>query len=71
MYSGVRPFGVSSIYLIIWKAFIASHNSFDGYELYMIEPSGTKYSYHACAHGKGRAICKSEFERKNFKDITC
>jgi len=39
--------------------------------LYMIEPSGNKYAYHACTHGKGRAICKSEFERRNFKDLTC
>ncbi|CAD8097770.1 unnamed protein product [Paramecium primaurelia] len=63
MYSGVRPFGSAT--------FIASYNTFDGYELYMIEPSGNKYAYHACTHGKGRAVCKSEFERRNFKDLTC
>lgn len=51
--------------------FIASHNPFDEFELHMVEPSGNCYSYHACAHGKGRSICKSEFERRNFKNLTC
>lgn len=70
MYAGVRPFGAASNFELI-IAFLASYNSFDGYELFMIEPSGNKYAYHACTHGKGRAVCKSEFERRNFKDLTC
>ena len=37
----------------------------------MVEPSGHSYAYHACAHGKGRSICKSEIERRNFREITC
>ena len=37
----------------------------------MVEPSGHSYSYYACAHGKGRSICKSEIERRNFREITC
>jgi len=50
---------------------ISSYNPYDGFDLHMIEPSGNAYAYYACTHGKGRSICKSEFERKNFKDMTC
>jgi 20S proteasome subunit alpha 7 len=59
------------IVIVNYIAFLSSYDEFDGYNLHMIEPSGHVYAYHAYAHGKGRSICKSEIERKDFKNMTC
>jgi 20S proteasome subunit alpha 7 len=63
LYGGYRPYGSAVL--------IASYDEFDQYNLHMVEPSGHCYGYHACAHGKGRQICKGEFEKRDFKQLTC
>jgi 20S proteasome alpha/beta subunit len=41
-------------YRNLFLVFISSYDPFDGYNLYMIEPSGHVYAYYGYAHGKGR-----------------
>jgi 20S proteasome subunit alpha 7 len=35
----------------------------DGPHLYMVEPSGVAWGYHACAIGKARQAAKTELEK--------
>jgi len=53
LYNSVRPFGSSEI--------IASWTEDEGYNLYMMEPSGTYYGYSCCTSGKGRQTSKAQF----------
>ena len=53
LYNSVRPFGSSEI--------IASYNKDDGYNMYMLEPSGNYYGYTCCTSGKGRQTTKAQF----------
>lgn len=63
IYGSYRPFGAAVL--------LSSYDPYDGYGLHLVEPSGHVYAYHACAHGKGRSLAKSEFERKDYKNFTC
>lgn len=62
LYSSVRPFGISAI--------IGGGSVEDGTGLYMIEPSGAYYGYHACATGKGRQLAKNELEKLDFANLS-
>jgi len=63
LYPVYRPFGSAVI--------MGSYDTFDGYTLYMIEPSGQYFGYYGCAAGKGKQTAKSELDKRNFKDMTC
>ncbi|KAL7753992.1 putative proteasome subunit alpha type-7 [Sorochytrium milnesiophthora] len=62
LYSSVRPFGSSTIIGAVDK---------DGPCLYMIEPSGVYYGYHAVAVGKGKQVAKTELEKLKLSEMTC
>jgi 20S proteasome subunit alpha 7 len=62
-YWHLRPFGSSIL--------IASHDLQKGPELFMIDPSGTSWGYHAVAVGKGRQAAKTELEKLNPKELKC
>lgn len=61
--SWLRPYGCSTI--------IASHDKDKGYELYMIEPSGTSYAYSGVAIGKAKQTAKNELSKLNISEMTC
>jgi len=63
MYGYLRPFGATIL--------LATHDEGRGYALWMIEPSGTSWSYHAAAVGKARQASKTEIEKLNFNTVTC
>jgi len=63
LYYEYRPFGCSAI--------IASYDEFDGYSLYMIEPSGQYLGYYGCASGKGKQLAKGQLDKTDFKTLTC
>jgi len=63
LYYEYRPFGSSVI--------TASYDEFDGYSLYMIEPSGQFLGYYGCATGKGKQIAKSHLDKTDFRTMTC
>ena len=46
IYSAYRPFGTSII--------MANHDTMQGFQLYMVEPSGTMFQYYGCASGRGK-----------------
>lgn len=60
---------VINIYNVI--VFISSYDSYEGFNLHLVEPSGHVYAYHGYSHGKGRQICKSEIEKRAFRNMTC
>lgn len=62
LYSGLRPFGASVL--------IASYDH-NKPELFMIDPSGTSWGYHACAIGKGKQVAKTELEKLDVEKMTC
>lgn len=62
LYSSVRPFGISAI--------VGGGSEEEGTALYMIEPSGAYYGYHACATGKGRQLAKNELEKLDFATLS-
>lgn len=59
----VRPFGCAVL--------LAVNDPTLGNQLYLIEPSGVCYRYHACAFGKGRQAAKTDLEKIPLKSITC
>jgi len=61
LYSSVRPFG-SSI-------FLAVNDPYQGPQLYMIEPSGQCWGYHACTAGKGKQLARSELEKLDLSSM--
>lgn len=63
LYNSVRPFGSSEI--------LASWSDDEGYNMYMLEPSGSYYGYSCCTSGKGRQVAKAEFEKTDFSKLTC
>jgi len=63
LYWYLRPFGATVM--------IANYDEVTGPQLYMIEPSGQSFKYHACAVGKQRQGAKTELEKINFDTITC
>lgn len=59
----VRPFGCAIL--------LAVTDPSKGHQLYLIEPSGVFYRYHACAFGKGRQAAKTDLEKLPLGSITC
>lgn len=57
LYSSVRPFGVVTI--------LANSE-----KLYMIDPSGSTYSYHATSIGKGRQVARTELEKLSLSRLS-
>merc|ERR1711977_124073 len=60
-YWSVRPFGASVL--------MGTHTR-DGYELYMLDPSGTAYRYYAMALGKAKQAAKTELEKLNLDELS-
>lgn len=63
MYGYLRPFGATTL--------LATYDEMKGYNLWMIEPSGTSWGYHAAVVGKARQAAKTEIEKLDFTKITC
>lgn len=63
LYWSVRPFGVSVL--------LAMMDKDHGPQLFMIEPSGTSWGYHACAIGKAKQAAKTELEKLKPTEMTC
>jgi 20S proteasome subunit alpha 7 len=61
LYWYLRPFGCSVI--------MGSYDETPS--LFMCEPSGVAYKYHAAAIGKHRQTAKTELEKIDFETITC
>lgn len=59
----VRPFGCAIL--------LAVSDPANGAQLYLIEPSGVSYRYHACSFGKGRQASKTELEKLPLGSISC
>jgi len=61
LHDSVRPFGSSVV--------ISSYDK-SGPGLYMVEPSGISYGYHAVSVGQAKQVAKTELENINFNEIT-
>ncbi|ODQ55318.1 N-terminal nucleophile aminohydrolase [Saitoella complicata NRRL Y-17804] len=61
MYSSVRPFGIAGIIGAVDE---------DGPQLYMVEPSGLYWGYHATAAGKGRQLARTELEKLDLSSLS-
>jgi len=62
VYWTVRPFGTSTL--------MGVHNKNGGYELYLLEPSGSAHRYFATAVGKAKQAAKTELEKLNLDTLT-
>ena len=62
LYWSVRPFGA---------AMLLACKDFDGYSLYLLEPSGECQRYFGNAVGKGRQNAKNELEKLKLGELTC
>lgn len=62
LYGHIRPFGTSVLVGGVDKK---------GPQLYMVEPSGVYYGYHAVAVGKGKQAAKTELEKLKISQLTC
>lgn len=60
-YNSVRPFGVNAIVGGVDQK---------GPHLYMVDPSGTYWGYHAAAAGKGRQSARAELEKLDLENMT-
>ena len=45
--------------------------SYQGAELYCLEPSGVSYGYWGCAAGKAKSNAKTELEKLKMMDMNC
>lgn len=63
LYAYVRPFGCAAL--------LGAHDDTNGYQLYLIEPSGVSYRYFGAAVGKGKQAAKTALEKLDFKALTC
>lgn len=61
LYWSVRPFGA---------AMLLACKDFDGYSLYLLEPSGECQRYFGNAVGKGRQAAKNEIEKLKMAEMT-
>jgi 20S proteasome subunit alpha 7 len=61
VYWTVRPFGASALMGVRGR---------QGYELYLLEPSGTAYRYFATAIGKAKQAAKTELEKLNLEELS-
>lgn len=59
----LRPFGCSVL--------MATYNENESPQLFMVEPSGQSFGYHACAIGKGKQASRTELEKIKFSEMTC
>ena len=62
LYSSYRPIGTSAI--------VGIHDAQKGFQLYLVEPSGTCFQYYGCSSGRGKQLCRNEIEKTAFKDMT-
>eukprot|EP01111_Echinosteliopsis_oligospora_P013641 TRINITY_DN493_c0_g1_i1.p1 TRINITY_DN493_c0_g1~~TRINITY_DN493_c0_g1_i1.p1 ORF type:complete len:249 (+),score=67.85 TRINITY_DN493_c0_g1_i1:74-820(+) len=62
LYASIRPFGVSVL--------LGGYDK-RGAHLYMVEPSGVSYGYHAVAIGKAKQAAKTELEKLKPAEMTC
>lgn len=69
MYWSVRPFGVA-VLLAAQDSMPYGVNKTPN-TLYMIEPSGAYYGYHACAIGKAKQAAKTELDKLKPSEMTC
>ena len=49
---------------------MAVHDNLKGFQLYMVEPSGTMFQYYGCASGRGKQMARNEIEKTKFLDMT-
>lgn len=49
---------------------MANHDNLKGFQLYMVEPSGTCYQYYGCASGRGKQLARNEIEKAKFREMT-
>jgi len=63
LYAYVRPFGCAAL--------LGAHDDINGYQLYLVEPSGVSYRYFGAAVGKGKQAAKTALEKLDFKTLTC
>merc|ERR1711967_67403 len=61
VYWSVRPFGASALMGVSGR---------DGYELYLLEPSGQAFRYFATAIGKAKMAAKTELEKLNLEELS-
>jgi len=61
LYWSVRPFGASSL---------LACKDYEGYHLYLLEPSGECQRYFGTAVGKGRQAAKNEIEKLKLTEMT-
>lgn len=62
-YYSKRPYGTSCA--------LATYDKLHGYQLHLMDPSGTCNQYWGCASGRGRQTATAEIEKEDFKSITC
>ncbi|KAL5463604.1 hypothetical protein EMCRGX_G032518 [Ephydatia muelleri] len=62
LYSNVRPFGCTLM--------IGTYEN-EAPKLFMAEPSGVSWGYHACAVGKAKQAAKTEIEKLKVQEMTC
>ncbi|KAI7690264.1 hypothetical protein SSS_05147 [Sarcoptes scabiei] len=62
LYSALRPFGCSVLF--------ASYDSFDGPQLFCLDPSGISWGYKGCAVGKNKQAAKTELEKIKFSAMS-
>ncbi|KAJ1678799.1 putative proteasome subunit alpha type-7, partial [Spiromyces aspiralis] len=60
LYSSVRPFGVNAL--------VAGKDD-NGYQLYLMEPSGEFWGYRGCVVGKGQKEVKTQLERIDLDNL--
>ena len=62
VFGAYRPLGCATL--------LGSYGD-DGPQLFLIDPSGETYGYHACAVGKGKTAAKAELEKLSFGTLKC
>ena len=62
IYAAYRPYGTSLV--------MTAHDNMNGFQLYMVEPSGTMFQYYGCASGRGKQMARNEIEKTKFLDMT-
>lgn len=57
--------------LPVGASMLLACKDFDGYSLYLLEPSGECQRYFGNAVGKGRQAAKNEIEKLKMAEMTC
>lgn len=63
LYWSLRPYGTSVM--------LATYDSRNGPQLYLVEPSGIAHRYFGTAVGKGRQAARNEIEKLKLSEMTC